>query len=56
MDACQKHLMLPWMKAVGGRGRGRVGAVLSSVLLFLCSNRGAFRSEAAAIFQHGKSG
>lgn len=43
MDACQKHLMLPWMKAVGGRGRGRVGAVLSSVLLFLCSNRGALR-------------
>ncbi|MEQ2171853.1 hypothetical protein GOODEAATRI_014816 [Goodea atripinnis] len=23
MDACQKHLMLPWMKAFGGRGRDR---------------------------------
>lgn len=44
MDACQKHLMQPWMKAVGGRGRGRVGvgALLSYMLVFLCCVRGAF--------------
>lgn len=46
MDACQKHLMLPWMKTIGGRGRdqvwGRAGAVLSSLLLCLCCVHGAF--------------
>lgn len=54
MDACQKHLMLPWMKAVGGRGkdRGRDRAVLSRAEL--CS--WGFWSEAVAIFQYGKSG
>lgn len=58
MDVCQKHLMLPWMKAVGGRdrGRGRVGAVLSSLLLFFMLCSWGFRSEAVAIHQHGKSG
>lgn len=45
MDACQKHLMLPWMN-VGGRGRdrgrGRVEAEPSSLVLFLYCLHGAF--------------
>lgn len=35
--------------------QSRVWAVLSSLLLFLFCVRGAFPSEAAAVFQHGKS-
>lgn len=41
MDACQKQLMLPWMKAVGGRGRDR-GRAAALELLFLRRFCGAF--------------
>lgn len=57
MDACQKHLMLPWMKGIGGSGRGtgRAGAVLKTLHLFLCCVRWAFWNKVAAFLKHGKS-
>lgn len=55
MDACQKHLMLPWMKAVGGRGRDRERqscAELPALVFILCSR--CVRNEAAGVLQHGE--